>query len=543
MPETQSTYLQALKNIYPFSDLDEASFGLILPFFQRIQVKAGSLIFSPGEEARNFYFILSGKVELFLPEKGGTQKLQVLEAYDHFGEDTLLNRRYHTAAIAKTPVWLVKITREHIEQVCRESSIIKRTFQIFAVTYKNLCKSQFKWRQPAETVYLLLRRHPFFLWVKLIPLVFISLLAFSGLLLAAFTTRNPIMWIVLASFVLLFGFVICLWEIFAWLNEYFILTKDRVLVQKLLIGVFDSRQETPMNAILSVGLNTSFMGRLIGYGAVTARAYTGNLEINRLPGPDLVYPYLEYRRKCILADQHRQEKEAMTSLLENRFYPERTRETRPAQPEAVPPAAVNYYADSFSDLLARFFTLRLEKDGAVIYRTHWWILLKKLFLPTLLLILVVVTAFARFASLFAVDAVLVYIFAIIAALIGWGWWFYEYFDWRNDVYIITTDQLVDVNRRPLGLEDKKSAPIKNIQTVEYQRSGIIGMTLNFGTVKIQIGNEELTFDNVYNPSAIQIEIFNHLHEFTEHSRKMEQKRMAEWFSTYDGIRHEGENED
>jgi hypothetical protein len=543
MSDTQSPFLQRLKDIYPFSDLDSDDLGLLLPFLERSKINPGSSIFSPGENAKTFFFILSGKVEIFLPAKGGPRKLQLLEAYDHFGEDALLNREYQTGAIAKTSVLLVKISKENIERVCRESSIIKRIFRMFAATYKNYCKTQFTWRQPTETIFLLLHRHPFFLWIKLIPLLLIVLLAFSGLLFLAFTAlHNSIIWLVLAVFSLFMGLVLGLWEILAWSNEYFVLTKDRVLIQKLLVGIFESRVETPMNAILSVGLNTSFIGRLIGYGAVTARAYTGNLEINKLPDPDLVYPYLEYRRKCILADQHRQEAEAMHSMLENRFYPERTLNSRPTPPIEEKPSVVNYYADSFSDLIARFFTLRLEKDGAVIYRTHWWILLKKLFLPNLLLILIVVTTLAHITGLFNTNAVLLYSLEILAAVIGWCWWFYEYYDWRNDVYIITADQLVDVNRRPLGLEDKKAAPIKNIQTVEYERNGIIAMALNFGTVKIQIGNEELTFDDVYNPSAIQMEIFNRFHEFTEHTQKIEQKRMTEWFSTYDGIRNEDENE-
>jgi hypothetical protein len=96
---------------------------------------------------------------------------------------------------------------------------------------------------------------------------------------------------------------------------------------------------------------------------------------------------------------------------------------------------------------------------------------------------------------------------------------------------------VDINRHPLGSEEKRTAPVKNIQTVEYKRNGIIALTLNFGTVRIQIGNEELTFDYVYNPSVVQMEIFNHLREFNEHAKHLEQKRMVDWISTYDGIRH------
>jgi hypothetical protein len=431
---------------------------------------------------------------------------------------------------------LIKISRENLERVSSQSSIIKRIFHLFADTYVNYCKTQFPWRQPSETVYLVMRPHGYFLWVKLIPNIVIALAIFSGLLYLAFTAKASFIWIVLAGLALALGILFGIWESLAWKNDYFSLTKDRVLTQKLQIGLFENRHETPMSAILSAGLDTSFLGRLLGFGTVTARAYTGNMEIKHITDPDLVYSYLEYRRKCILSEQRRQEKETMHAMLEKRMHPERT-VGQPFQANNEVPTHVDYYSDSFSDLLARLFTLRLEKDGAVIYHTHWWILFKMLFFPNLILLLVVGTTLARLLDLFSLNAVLVYSLALALAIIGWLWWFYQYYDWRNDIYIITADQLVDVNQHPLGSQDKRSAPIKNIQTVEYKRNGIIGMALNFGTVKIQIGNEELTFDDVYNPSAIQMEIFNRFREFNEHARKMDQGRMTEWFSTYDGLRH------
>ena len=126
-----------------------------------------------------------------------------------------------------------------------------------------------------------------------------------------------------------------------------------------------------------------------------------------------------------------------------------------------------------------------------------------------------------------------YLVAIAVTVFGFGWWLYQYIDWYNDVYLITTDQLVDVNRKPLGKEERRSAPLKNIQTVEFMRKGLIGLVLNFGTVRIQIGNEELTFDNVYDPAAIQAEIFAQFKQYNQRMRRMEQEKIADWIKAYD----------
>jgi len=128
--------------------------------------------------------------------------------------------------------------------------------------------------------------------------------------------------------------------------------------------------------------------------------------------------------------------------------------------------------------------------------------------------------------------------AIFGALLGWGWWFYQYLDWYNDVYVITSDQLVDISRKPLGQEERRSAPLKNIQTVEYRRNGLIGLIFNYGTVHIQIGNEELSFDNVYHPSAIQREIYACYAAYNDRLKMTEQQRLADWIAAYDEIMRE-----
>jgi len=212
----------------------------------------------------------------------------------------------------------------------------------------------------------------------------------------------------------------------------------------------------------------------------------------------------------------------------------------------TPELKTTYTSGSIMDLLARFFGLRHERSGAVIYRTHWWRLLGKTILPAILLLVVGVLVVLKIVGFLpAIAANQLYIGSIIIAVIAWGWWLYQYQDWYNDVYIVTSDQLVDVNRKPLGKEERRSAPVQNIQTVEFKRKGIIGLLLNFGTVHIQIGNQELSFDDVYNPAAIQAEIFARFKNHNQKSSRMEQEKLADWIKTYDEMRKEesGQSDD
>jgi hypothetical protein len=533
-----------LQGIFPFSNLDQRSLAQIVPYIDKGTFAAGTTLFSQEQEAGALYFILVGNVEITREDKTGKRVLAYLKAGDHFGEDSLTSfHRCQSGAVTTSRTILLRIRRESLSAISSQSPMMQRVFTLMRRSYLLQVKLVFPWHETSETLYLICRRHPLFLWLRVVPLAILTLAGFSGLLSLAFRGHTgSALWLVTAFLVLAIGVLISAWAAMEWANDYFILTRDRVLMQRLVVGFYDSRAETPMSAILSTGMDATFFGRVFGFGAVTARAYTGDLRLKQLPDPDLVQAFLEHRRRSLQSDQRREEQAAMHSMLQNRLQPDQTRPMSGTPARAAQEVRVNYFTGTFSDWLAKFFGLRTEKEGAIIYRTHWWILVKRTFLPALFLLLVLGLALARLIGAVTLDASLVYALAILCAVFGWGWWLYNYFDWRNDVYIISGDQLEDVNRRPLGSEEKRTAPVKNIQTVEYKRSGIISLVLNFGTVRIQIGNEELTFDNVYKPSVVQIEIFNHLRQYNEQTRKLEQKRMVDWISTYDGIRRDGDQE-
>jgi hypothetical protein len=102
--------------------------------------------------------------------------------------------------------------------------------------------------------------------------------------------------------------------------------------------------------------------------------------------------------------------------------------------------------------------------------------------------------------------------------------------------VITDDQVLDVYKKPLGLEEKKAAPIKNIQAVEFSRKGIIGLLLNYGTVSIRVGDTLLTFDDVFNPAEVQRELFKRIadrdYKEKQASIASEQQRVLDLIEIY-----------
>ena len=118
-----------------------------------------------------------------------------------------------------------------------------------------------------------------------------------------------------------------------------------------------------------------------------------------------------------------------------------------------------------------------------------------------------------------------------------GWWFYQYLNWSNDIFQVTPDQILDINKTPLGEVTSDIASLDNILHLEYERRGIMALLLNFGNVYITIGGgKEMTFESVYNPSAVQDDIERRrLEQMTRKEQekiKDDRERMADWFAAY-----------
>jgi CRP-like cAMP-binding protein len=540
----KSERLNTIKSLFPFSLLVDDEIKRIAPFFEQVNFPEGATIFSDGYPAKDLYFILSGSVKIIYHHKEQDAVLGVLSAGDHLGEEAFsANSIYKTRAVCLSNVTALRIKGGKARSIAEAQPQIRNAFWLFQKTFHLACSTRLPWRSETEGIELFSRRHTFFLFLRLVLIGSASLAVFSFILFSALaSTHYFTSLLILSLIVLMLGCGLCAWSALEWTNDYFIVTHERVSVQKKLIGFYENRHESPINAILSVGIDTSFWGRLLGYGTVTLRTYTGDLRFERLPFPYLIYELLEIRRQYAVLQASQTEKREVREALSGKTDQNLTLKSMRAKSAANTANDQIYQSDSLSDLLARFFNLRTQKEESVEYRTHWWILFRKTLLPALFLIAIILVVLARLIGFLAqVPEVVIYAGGVILSLIGWGWWAYQYQDWHNDIYILTDDQLIDVSRKPLGNEDRKSAPVKNIQTVEYERKGIINLLLNFGTVKIKIGNEELTFDNVYQPSVVQGEIYARYRNFLETAKKNEQQRFVEWITTYDEMKKEKEN--
>lgn len=535
---------ELLRDIYPFSLLEDQDYGDALQFCQFTELPPGTRILSNTDHADRMYIILEGEVKT----KGNRDKslLQIhrLRRGDHFGDAAIAGKGpYRISAECVNQVSLLVLTHKNIVGLMKIFPYLREAFALMELTLKTSQENDFPWLVADEKIFLACRRHKIIPATRLFFINLVGIIGFILLLFASFASKEFSTFLIVLAFLVLLGdILVSVWSTAEWANDQFIVTSERVAAQRKMYGLFDSRQESPIGAILSTAFDTSLIGRLVGYGTVSLKSYTGEIHFKSLPYPESIFNYLEYLRGRSAEEKRLEEKARIQKNLEGRLNDPSFKEQVNRLPTDLARSVTSVYqSGSLLDWLARLFQLRQEQGASIIYRTHWWIMVRKTFIPFILIIVLLIGFISKILGLFpAISESTFYLGVLFLTFVSAMWWLYQYIDWYNDQYILTKDQLIDVSRKPLGYEDRRSAPVKNIQTVEYKRKGIIGLLLNYGTVRIQIGNEELTFDNVYDPSQIQGEVYLQLKRYQEEQQRLEGQRMAEWITTYDRIKN-GEN--
>jgi hypothetical protein len=188
------------------------------------------------------------------------------------------------------------------------------------------------------------------------------------------------------------------------------------------------------------------------------------------------------------------------------------------------------------DLWRDAFKMRIEDGGVVTYRKHVFVLFRQTWIQNVVFLLIFSTPFLWSALLGGMPPLWLLAVLVLVLVIDLSSWIYEYLDWSNDVYQVTAEQIIDINRKPFGAEDRKAAPLENILSSEYKRKGILGMLLNYGTVFIMVGGAQFNFQDVADPPTVQQDVVRRQQARIQKKREAEtageRERLAEWLAMY-----------
>ncbi len=502
-----------------------------------VTLKPGRELYKAEDFARNLYFVVSGKIEV-TRDSGKTGSISSIHSQgDFLGCEALelRQRRYDSLARAAEETVLFLLPRKTIQELAAGNARFKQIFSLLLQSTQLQAKKNLAWKNDRENIVYLARRHKSTLFTSLLPPLIIDFLALIGtLILYGFIIKGEgslFGWFALVASVCLLWMI---WVVFDWYNDCYAVTDQRLLVLEKVLLFYESRQETPLEAIQSLTSASELFGRWLTFGNIQIKTYTGEITFPGIELPELVIDLIEHYSQRAKTRQSKEDRRKIEATIRSRLNVAAA--SSPPQEETAEDV-VDRVEQKPRNLWSTLFSLKEVEGDAITYRTHWFILFRKVLTPTIFCILVIVAVILRFKGMFTdIPMELAALGSALLILLGWGWWIYEFLDWHNDIYVVNSEQVIDINRKPMGHEEKRSAPLKNIQTIEYKRIGVFGLVFNYGTVFIRVGDSELTFDLVSNPSEVQKEIFQHFMQFTLNEKETniaaENERMADWIQAY-----------
>jgi hypothetical protein len=515
--------VRLLKEMALFRGLPEDALEQIADSSQDYGLAANKYLFVQGDRAENFYIVYSGLLRSEHNEEGEISE-SMLESGDAFGASALLHggTRQHTVSALKDS-HLLYLPHEDFDRLVRKFPGISEKLAHLSAGRNLKLEGDFDWLGDGESVYYIARKHVAYLWLRLARAMVLAIFAFLAFYFSIGAASGTLVGV---GFAMLLGAVAWgAWEMFDWRNDFYVLTNLRVVWLERVLLRSSSRTEAPLASIQSVNMHTSLLGRLMGFGDVIVRTYTGTVLMPSVADPEntkhLIEDYIARWRKESREAKHESIRQAVRESLG-------VADGNGAVSTANP---IRREADSGFQL----FPTRIVEGDVITYRKHWFALFSSLLLPALFIVALLFGLRAFYGGLpqGGTGWLLSFVFASIPLAVI----VYRLLDWQNDRYLLTPDSIIDTEKKPLGSEVTKSAPLANVLSLENHKVGIVGLLLNFGVVRANVGDSTLDFENVHNPARVQQDIFLRMEALKLKQQQgqadEERRRMTEWLRVYE----------
>jgi uncharacterized membrane protein YdbT with pleckstrin-like domain len=516
----------------------------------------GQTIIKQDKPAKYLYFIISGQLRAADMREDPPRLLNYHAAKTFVGERGMLHNEPRAAEVdAVSDARLARWGREDFEWLLSLNDQVRPYFEDLSKQREQRARRPFPGKQWDEVTVIRSHKHPLMLLGALIwpsALLLFSLLVLVPLLMFGLLSSS-LFWLLIAPPALI-ALVWGAFNVVNWRNDDYIVTSKRVIHIERYIIYGEERDEAPLIRIQDVKTQTNNLWeRLLNYYDVTIQtAGAGTITFRGIRDAEEVKNAIfEERAK---AEERREagDKALIRKLLAERMgekisdvkVPVDTLEPRSGyfeEQRRLPPL-LDYLWPRTTVIEGDTITWR--KHLFIWLTTVWPALLTLLTLLTLMIL--VLFGVAPFGPLVS-GALVLEILMGLALFLAFVWYIYLYDGWYRDIYIVTSSSIVDVESSSFRLqgEERRTGTFDVIQNITYTIPGTLHQILNMGSVFIDTaavaGN--FTFENVFDPSAVQQEIYNRMVAYQEEKRRKERarqdQRMADWFSEYYQFREPG----
>lgn len=546
--------LAFLRTTYPFKQFSPELLDTFIGYLTVHEPTEGQELFSFGEPANQFFIVLTGRVRLErMNQNNEYSTFTMIDLGEFFGLEAVKPRtHYRVRAIATRNTKVLSINNVDLLEMQRTSPDLYRLLTILHNSFEALVEMRLSWKEEDENVFLSIRKHPFFLWGKLLIPAIIFIITFIAVGVTSLTVAENFL---TGVFILLGALIItaipALYIYIDWKDDFYMITDRKVLSRQRDILLYETKNIIPYNAVQSVTKKVpGTLAAVLQYGDINIRTYTGVLSLKSIAHPEIVISLISdiRARQSIIQKQYSRE-ENMIEMRKRLGLEQPGSSQSHVNPGKSDTDDVDLAEDNsfrlINSLFQSLFQLRVVKGDEVTYRKHWLILLgdSKFFyivwtLVSLgLLYSIFAFAFINFPLLpWPLIVALAVAWIALSAILA-----YRFEDWRNDRFVLSDRVIMDLDKKPFGKENRRTAPLERIQAVEYKREGLLHILFNFGTVFIRVGDQQYTFDEVANPFAVQQEITERLNQAKDRDRRNEIKRerdtILDWIEIYHTVAH------
>ena len=524
--------LDFLAQVPIFNTLTESELVALAQISQEYEFEEGAVIAYQRDVADSLYLVRNGR--LFarnVDERGIVRETHAYGPKDYFDARWLFAEDAHPATIRATEPGRMLVIKgsDFLIFLDKNRTVLSRlepTFNADGRLHSGLPEEA--WGQagkvrvradrrsaavsllPDELVEYSSRRSRWFLLLRTLG-PFLSMILLPIVAYFFLVTFSTMVATIIAALIGTAAFIFFLFRALDWSNDYFVITNRRLIHREFDLRTFRTMiNKIPMEQVQSVEIDKpTFVSNLfnIGTARITTASAKGILYFDNIDNPIAVKETLNRLSQQVRALDAGREQATMRRSLENYFQVEPAF-SAVTNGEDEPTTSAPRREDFWTKVRKRY-TWRLEEDGVITYRKHFFILFREIAWPATAFILLFVTQIALI-RIFQFTWSQIWLIYLVLYTLDFGWLIWEIEDWRNDTFQLTDRYVIDIDRRPFGFgESRKQAELSNVQNVNADRPGLIPTIFNYGDVIIETAGAtaDLTFEDIPNPSVVQSDVF------------------------------------
>jgi membrane protein YdbS with pleckstrin-like domain len=589
--DTPRDMLKKLRDMPLFAAYTDEQFRAVSDLLRIEKVERTTLLIQQGGMYTNMYLLRHGQAVVRMVDADGKNHfVKNLTVGEIFNEAAFLTGLRSARTVeALTPLTLWCISRESFLALLAERPELMPMLnppadlpvRLNTPAAKRRQRQQvFQWQRSNEHMAHYCHKHPWVFWRRLWPLLFAAAAILVLVLVArnydgsaqqagqaaapsavtgpaqVFTIETPLLLMLQALVILvaLASFLYVIYQIIDWQNDYYAVTDQRLIHRERTVLIRDQQSEVPMNKVQNVSIDRpGIMSWLLDYGNLTidASGLRSKVQFNDIAKPDQVAEIILNQSQRMHGDSLASQRVKMRADLINELHivPSNEEDKQAAHKRPAQRKLTLRSRSSLDNVRNTFMPhMRVVEGDTILYHKHWLQLAEELTFPvSAVLVYVALLILMRLFVPSVAQIVLGTPLEIGVIVVGIGlllWVMYRYENWRNDIYILTPDRIVDIDRSPFGVgpSSRREARLLAVQNVNLDMSGLWDNAFNIGNVIIQTAGAEgtLTFERVHDPHGVQRDIMSRMEaqDARVRERQMAERRheFAEWVGIYDELK-------